>query len=140
MPFAAPRTAASRSASAKMMFALLPPSSIVTFFTSFAAVRRMPLPTSVEPVNAIFATPGCSTSACPAIEPLPGMTLSTPSGRPASFAHSARSSADSGVNSAGFRTTVLPAASAGATFHDASSSGKFHATIAPTTPSGSRRV
>jgi hypothetical protein len=139
MPFAAPRTASSMFASAKTMFALLPPSSIVTLATRSAAVRRMPLPTSVDPVNAIFATPGCSTSAWPAIEPLPGTTLSTPSGRPPSRTRRA-GSADSGVNSAGLSTTVLPAASAGATFHDASSSGKFQATIAPTTPSGSRRV
>ena len=32
----------------------------------------------------------------------------------------------------------MPAASAGPTFQDASSSGKFHGTTAPTTPSGSR--
>ena len=46
----------------------------------------------------------------------------------------------SGVNSAGLSTTVFPAASAGATFHDAIARGKFHGTISPTTPSGSRKV
>ena len=35
---------------------------------------------------------------------------------------------------------MLPAASAGATFHEAISSGKFHGTMSPTTPIGSRRV
>ncbi len=50
------------------------------------------------------------------------------------------SSAVSGVNSAGFSTTVLPAASAGATFHVASMSGKFQGVISPTTPRGSRKV
>ena len=35
---------------------------------------------------------------------------------------------------------MFPAASAGATFHEAISSGKFHGTISPTTPIGSRRV
>ena len=35
---------------------------------------------------------------------------------------------------------MLPAASAGATFHEAISSGKFHGTISPTTPIGSRSV
>ena len=35
---------------------------------------------------------------------------------------------------------MLPAASAGATFHEAISSGKFQGTISPTTPIGSRRV
>ena len=35
---------------------------------------------------------------------------------------------------------MLPAARAGATFHEAMQSGKFHGTISPTTPIGSRRV
>jgi len=34
-------------------------------------------------------------------------------------------------------TTVQPAASAGATFHEAISIGKFHGMIAATTPTGS---
>jgi hypothetical protein len=46
----------------------------------------------------------------------------------------------SGVCSAGFSTTVFPQASAGAIFQAAMSSGKFHGTIAPTTPTGSRNV
>ena len=46
----------------------------------------------------------------------------------------------SGVSSAGFRTTVFPAASAGATFHEAIASGKFQGVMRPTTPSGSRNV
>ena len=49
---------------------------------------------------------------------------------------SANSSAVSGVNSAGFSTTVLPAASAGAIFQASISSGKFHGMIWPTTPTG----
>ena len=44
------------------------------------------------------------------------------------------------MSSAGFSTTVLPAASAGASFHEAIVSGKFHGVISPTTPSGSRTV
>ena len=47
------------------------------------------------------------------------------------------SSVDAEVNSDGLMTTVLPAASAGASFHDSSSSGEFHGVIMPTTPSGS---
>ncbi len=35
---------------------------------------------------------------------------------------------------------MLPAASAGATFHEAISSGKFQGTMSPTTPIGSRSV
>ena len=42
-----------------------------------------------------------------------------------------------GVCSAGFKTMQLPAASAGAIFHTAISSGKFHGMICATTPSGS---
>jgi hypothetical protein len=45
-----------------------------------------------------------------------------------------------GVSSAGFSTTVLPQASAGATFQVSSISGKFHGAMAATTPAGSNRV
>jgi hypothetical protein len=48
----------------------------------------------------------------------------------------AKASAVSGVNSAGFSTTVLPAASAGAIFQASMSSGKFHGMICPQTPTG----
>ena len=74
------------------------------------------------------------------MRPGPTTTLITPSGMPASSASSAKRSAESGVSSAGFSTTVLPAASAGPSFHAAIASGKFHGTISPTTPSGSRTV
>src|SRR2546428_3351609 len=76
----------------------------------------------------------------PAGPPGPVTTLSTPSGRPASWESSANLSAVSGVSEAGFRATVLPAASAGASFHDASTNGEFQGTIAPTTPTGRPRV
>ncbi len=46
----------------------------------------------------------------------------------------------SGVSSAGFMTTVLPAARAGPIFQLQNMSGKFQGTIIPTTPSGSRRT
>ena len=46
----------------------------------------------------------------------------------------------SGVCSAGFITTVLPVASAGASFQACISIGKFHGMIWPTTPTGSCRV
>ena len=132
--------AASRSASANTMFADLPPSSSVTRLIVCAAPAAIARPTSVEPVNAIFATSGCSTSRAPQVEPGPATTLTTPSGIPASSAIRSNSSAVSGVSSAGLSTTVLPAASAGASFQDAIVSGKFHGTISATTPSGSRNV
>jgi hypothetical protein len=46
--------------------------------------------------------------------------------------------ADSGVNSAGFSTTVLPVASAGPSFHDSSMNGVFHGVMRPATPIGLR--
>jgi hypothetical protein len=50
-------------------------------------------------------------------------------GQPASRQISAKRSAVSEVYSAGFRTTVFPAASAGAIFHASIRSGKFHGMI-----------
>ena len=97
--------------------------------------RRSALPTSVEPVNATLSTPGWATSAAP-MSPAPVSTLTTPGGRPACWQTSASTSAVSGVVSAGLSTTVLPAASAGAIFHAAISSGKFHGMTWPATPSG----
>ena len=70
------------------------------------------------------------------VAPSPVTTFSTPAGRPAWAASSANNKADSGVNSAGFSTTVLPSASAGAIFQASISSGKFHGTIWPITPTG----
>ena len=105
-----------------------------------AAAAAIDRPTSVEPVNATFPTSGCSTIRCPHMLPGPTTTLTTPSGSPASSAIRSNSSAVSGVSSAGLSTTVLPAASAGASFQIAIASGKFHGTISPTTPSGSRKV
>ena len=130
----------SRSASAYTTFADFPPSSSVTRLIVPAAPAAIRRPTSVEPVNAIFATSSCSTRRCPQTEPGPATTFTTPSGTPASRAIRSNSRAVSGVSSAGFRTIVLPAASAGAIFHDAIVSGKFQGVINPTTPSGSRKV
>ena len=90
-----------------------------------------PRPTSVEPVKPIFATSGCSTSRCPTTRPGPTTTLTTPSGIPASRISSASRSAESGVSSAGLRTTVFPQASAGPSFQLEMFSGKFHGTIRP---------
>ncbi len=111
----------------------------MTRFRLPAAARMIDLPTSVEPVNEILSTSGCSTSAAPA-SPSPVTMLTTPSGKPTSSISSPSMSADSGVCSAGFSTTVQPAASAGAIFATAIMNGKFHGTISPATPTGSRTV
>ena len=57
---------------------------------------------------------------------------------PASCASAATRIAVSGDFSDGFSTSELPAASTGPIFQAAMISGKFHGTIAPTTPMGSR--
>jgi hypothetical protein len=61
--------------------------------------------------------------------------FTTPGGRSACCRISAKSSALSGVVSAGFSTTVLPAASAGAIFQASMSSGKFRGMTCAATPS-----
>src|SRR5205085_7985809 len=111
--------AASSSASPNTRFGDLPPSSSVTRLIVCAAAAAIERPTSVEPVNAIFATSGCSTSLCPTTLPGPATTFTTPSGMPAAAAICSNLSAVNGVSSAGFSTTVLPAASAGASFQEA---------------------
>jgi hypothetical protein len=66
--------------------------------------------------------------------------LRTPGGRPASSAAAPSHSADSGVSSDGFMTMVQPQAKAGAIFHTAFISAKFHGTMTATTPTGTRCV
>ncbi len=56
VPQSTPETARSRSASSRTMFADLPPSSSVTFFTVLDASCMMRRPTSVDPVNATLST------------------------------------------------------------------------------------
>jgi len=130
-----PSTAWSIGASAKTMFAAFPPSSRVSRLRVPASAFWIRLPISVDPVNAILSTPGCPASAAP-VSPAPVTTFTTPGGSSASSTIRARRSAVSGVVSAGLRTTVLPHASAGAIFHAAMRSGKFHGMICPATPSG----
>ena len=142
MAKAAAVAARSRSGqSASTMLGDLPPHSSDTFlrFDCAAAVMTA-LPVAVEPVNAMQSTSMDEASAWPAVWPKPGTTLNTPSGRPASIASSATRSAVSGDFSEGLSTSELPLASTGPIFHDAISSGKFHGTMAPTTPMGSRVI
>ena len=76
----------------------------------------MRLPARVEPVKEIMSTPGCFTSASPALAPKPVTRLNTPFGSPACSITSARMKALNGATSEGLRTTVQPAPSAGASF------------------------
>ena len=98
------------------------------------------VPTSVDPVKTTLRTAGCVTNRSPTTEPLPGSTVKTSGGSPASSASSPIRTAVSGVISAGLSTTVLPAASAGANPQPAIGIGKFHGTMTPTTPRGSLNV
>ena len=135
MPLTMPSTAWSSGASSNTTLAALPPSSSVTFLRVPATERAIWRPTSVEPVKATLSTPGCSTSARP-VSPAPVTMLTTPGGRSACRQMSAKARAVSGVVSAGFSTTVLPVASAGAIFHASISSGKFQGMTWAATPSG----
>ena len=105
-----------------------------------AAALATARPVAVEPVNATLSTPGCAASAAPVSRDSPVTTLTTPGGKPASVTSDAKPSVEVGECSDGLTTTVQPAASAGASFQVISSSGEFHGVIAPTTPTGSRRV
>ena len=104
----------SGSAVASTIMALMPPVSAIsgTIGASFAAsVRLMRRATSVEPVNAMPATRGSAVSAAPTL-PSPGTRCSASTGTPAACRMRTASMAISGVCSAGFATTALPAASA----------------------------
>jgi membrane-bound ClpP family serine protease len=84
-------------------------------------------PTAVEPVKLSLRSRGSASSAA---ETSAGRvvvtTFTTPGGSPTSTSSSANSSDVSGVSSVGFRTTVHPAASAGASLRVAMASAKFH--------------
>ena len=64
-----------------------------------------------------------------AVAPAPVIIFTTPGGSPDSWIISASLSAVRGVVSAGFNTTVLPVAIAGAIFHAAINKGKFQGMI-----------
>jgi len=115
----------------------LPPSSNDTGIILSAAMWAMCLPVLVPPVNDTRLTNGWRVKASPSSEPLPGSTLISPLGSPASSQMRASCRASSGVISAGLITTALPAARAGATFCASLAIGEFHGVIAATTPIGS---
>ena len=123
------------------MFGDLPPhSSDTRLMFDCPAYCMNVLPIAVEPVKATQSTSICSASAWPAVCPKPGTTLTHPGRNPGLDRQLATRSAVSGDFSDGLSTSELPAASTGAIFHAAISSGKFHGTIAPTTPTGSRVI
>jgi hypothetical protein len=133
----APSTARSRSASSKTMKGALPPSSIETFFTVFAACSSRSFPTGVDPVKVIFLTNGFDVSSPPISRAEPVRMLTTPSGMPAAWQSTPQARPEKGVWVAGFITIVQPAASAGPSFRAIMEDGKFQGVMAPTTPTGS---
>jgi len=128
------------SASGKMMFGDLPPSSSETFFMLPVAAWAISRPTWVEPVKAILSTSGCCASGAPVSAPRPVIRLTTPGGKPAASINCTSRIATSGVCSAGLSTATQPVASAGPSFHTHMFNGKFHGTIKAQTPTGSRNV
>ena len=130
--------AASRSASANTIAGLLPPSSIERPLRNGAALPKISCPVRLSPVKLMSGTSGCFTRASPASSPSPLTRLKTPFGTPASSKMPAHREAESGVNSAGFSTTVFPVASAGPSFQDSSMNGVFQGVISPATPIGFR--
>jgi hypothetical protein len=99
----------------------------------------IPLPTSVDPVKPILRMSRCVSRCSPTrVARLVVSTFSTPGGNPASSAIFAIPSAVRGVAEAGFRTTVQPAARAGAILRVTIVAGKFHGVTAATGPIGWR--
>ena len=133
-----PLTAFARSASSRMMAADLPPSSSATRLTVAAATWETRRPAPVEPVKETMSVSGCATMGSPTTGPNPVTMLKTPGAKPASSMISARMKAESGATSLGFRTTVQPAARAGATFAPTWLRGKFHGVMQTATPIASR--
>ncbi len=118
------------------MLGLLPPSSRVTGIRFWLAYCMISRPVVVSPVKAILEIRGDEASGLPASTPKPLTMFTTPAGsRSPMISNSLRML--HGVCSAGLRTTALPAARAGASFHTAIRIGKFQGMICPTTPSGS---
>ena len=104
------------------------------------ASTAMLLPVATEPVNEIALTAGFVTISWPTLDPGPVTRFSAPFVTPASSSASTSRTAHSGARSEGFKTTALPATSAGAVFQAGMAMGKFQGVMRPTTPSGLRSV
>src|SRR6218665_1556553 len=133
IPASSPALAWAKSASGNTIFADLPPTSRVTCAMRRAARTPTARPASTPPVKAILATPQWSMSASAVSRP-PVTTFRTPRGNPICSANLPASMIDAELTSAGLMTTVLPAASAGATALVVRKSGEFHGMMTPTTP------
>ena len=108
-------SAASRSASAKTICGLLPPSSSVTGTAFLAAAVCTSVPVATEPVKEMWSTPGCADSAAPASSPRPGDDVQRAGRQPGLGAMRANASTVRQASSAGLSTQALPIASAAPT-------------------------
>ncbi len=115
------------------MFGDLPPSSRATGVRAPAAAAITIRAVAPPPVKVSLSMPGWPASADPVAAP-PTTTLSTPGGRPASRASSAKRSMPNGATSGGLATTALPAARAGPHFCPIPTIDPFHGGMTPTTP------
>ncbi len=130
-------TTCSGSAELSTIIAFWPPVSAISVPIGPlrpASVRLMIRAVSVEPVKATPATRGSATAAAPTTAPSPGRKCSTSAGTPACSSRRTACAATSGVCSAGFASTALPAASAAATWPAKIASGKFHGLMQVNTP------
>ena len=136
MPLTMPSTAWSSAASSKMMLAALPPSSSVTFLPragDFALDRLADRGGAGErDLVDVRVRDDAAPVAAAAGDDVHDARVASP----ASSIDLGEQHAVSGVVSAGLRTQTFPVASAGASFHAAISSGKFHGMIWPATPTG----
>ena len=117
--------------------ALMPPVSAMsgTIGPSRAASARLIAhAVSYEPVNTTPSIDGCRTSGAPTASPVPTTRRRTSRGTPASCRIATARAPMSGVCSAGFATTALPAISAAATWPVKMASGKFHGLMHANTP------
>ena len=131
-------TATSRSASSNTTNGFFPPISNWNFAIRDRQAVAIFWPVPTEPVKLMASTRESSSSTAPTSEPRPMTRLKTPLGKPARIRMSASAHADPGTSSAGFITTVLPKANAGANFQAGIAMGKFQGVIKPTTPTASR--
>ncbi len=96
----------------------------------------MVLPTTVDPVNEIFATSGCVLISGPTTSPLPVTMLKTPGGKPAECNACVTICVCSALISLGLTTAVQPAARAAASLPQMKPALLFHGVIKAATPSG----
>src|SRR2546423_14610314 len=133
-------TAEAKSASASTMVGFLPPISSWMRRRRLDASPCSQLPISQEPVKETALSGLAVTSAWPSSPPEPATKFTTPLGTPASCSASTMRQELSGAAEAGFRTTVLPQISAGASFQAGMAAGKIQGGISPATANGLLRA